>query len=168
MSSTAHTALVALGIGLGASVLMDGWNLLLKRVFGIPSLDYCLLGRWFLHMPRGTFVHAGITRSAPRPLECPAGWLAHYTIGVVLALVFLVLAPAGWLERPSLAPALAYGLVTVAFPLGVLQPALGLGFASARTPRPMQARVKSLGTHLVFGLGLYLGARVLALLPLAN
>jgi hypothetical protein len=29
---------------MGASLLMDLWNLILKLAFGIPSLDYCLLG----------------------------------------------------------------------------------------------------------------------------
>ncbi|NUM80769.1 hypothetical protein HUU42_08185 [bacterium] len=27
--------------------------LFLKRTFGIPSLNYCLLGRWLLHMSTG-------------------------------------------------------------------------------------------------------------------
>jgi hypothetical protein len=38
----------------------------------------------------------------------------------------------------------------------VLQPSLGLGIASSRAPNPTQARLKSLATHTVFGLGLYL------------
>ncbi|MBE1043307.1 DUF2938 family protein, partial [Escherichia coli] len=29
---------------------MDLWALLLKRRFDIPSLDYALVGRWFLGM----------------------------------------------------------------------------------------------------------------------
>ena len=33
---------------------MDLWNLFLKRTFSIPSLNYCLLGRWLRHMPGGT------------------------------------------------------------------------------------------------------------------
>jgi len=36
--------------------------------------------------------------------------------------------------------------------------------ASAKTPNPAGARVKSLATHTVFGLGLYLSALVLAAL----
>jgi len=31
----------AIAIGLGASLLMDLWNMFLKRVFNIPSLNYC-------------------------------------------------------------------------------------------------------------------------------
>lgn len=46
MSLSLHSILGAALIGVGASLLMDVWNLLLKRTLGIPSLNYCLLGRW--------------------------------------------------------------------------------------------------------------------------
>jgi hypothetical protein len=75
-----------------------------------------------------------------------------------LALVFVVLVPGGWLTRPTLLPALLYGPGTVLFPLFILQPSLGLGVASSRTPNPARARLKSLVTHTVFGVGLYVSA----------
>jgi Protein of unknown function (DUF2938) len=50
---------------------------------------------------------------------------------------------------------LSFGIGTVVFPFFVLQPSLGLGIASSRTPNPTQARLKSLATHAVFGFGLY-------------
>ncbi len=154
----------ALAMGLGATLVMDLWNLFLRRAFGIPSLDLCLLGRWVLHMPSGTFRHARIGAAAPKRFERAVGWLAHYSIGVSLALGFVLLAPAGWLARPTLLPALGYGLVTVVFPFFLMQPALGLGVASAKTPRPAQARAKSLASHTAFGIGLYLCARALSAL----
>ena len=40
-------------MGIGATLLMDFWNLFLKRAFSIASLNYCLLGRWLRHMPGG-------------------------------------------------------------------------------------------------------------------
>ncbi len=141
-------------IGLGATAGIDAWNATLKRVAGVPSLDYCLLGRWIGHMPRGVVRHRKISAAAQTALECPLGWVAHYAIGVGLALVFTGLFP-GWLAHPAPGPALAYGVATVVLPFFVLQPALGLGVASAATPRPLTARVKSLVTHGVYGLGLY-------------
>jgi hypothetical protein len=158
VSLTPYQILDAVTIGVGASLLMDGWNFLLKRSFNIPSLDYCLLGRWILHMPDGTFSHPSIGAAPQKRLECPVGWVAHYTIGAILALVFIAVAPADWLLRPTLLPALLYGVGTVVFPFFVLQPSLGLGIASAKTPKPSKARIKSLGTHVVFGVGLYLCA----------
>lgn len=109
-------------------------------------------------MPGGTLRHASITVASPKPFECEVGWIAHYTIGVVFALGFVVLTSGDWLARPTLLPALLYGIGTVVFPFFILQPSLGLGIAAARTPKPTQARLKSLVTHTVFGVGLYVCA----------
>jgi hypothetical protein len=158
MSIEANYILRAIAIGIGATLIMDLWNLFLKRAFSIPSLNYCLLGRWVSHMPAGTFRHASIAAAPPKPLECAVGWIAHYTIGITLALVLVILTSGEWLARPTLLVALLYGIGTVVFPFFVLQPSLGLGIASSRTPKPMQARLKSLVTHTVFGFGLYLCA----------
>lgn len=158
----AKAVLGAVAIGIGATLVMDLWNLFLRRAFGIPSLDYCLLGRWVRHIPEGTFRHASIASAAPKPGECTVGWIAHYTIGVGLALGFVALMSGGWLARPTVLPALLYGVATIVFPFFVLQPSLGLGVASARARDPARARLKSLATHTVFGLGLYLWALVLS------
>ena len=155
MSIEAKYVLGAVAIGIGASLLMDLWNLFLKRTFGIPSLNYCLLGRWLCYMPEGSFRHASISAAPRRFLECTVGWTAHYTIGGVFALVFVVLVSGDWLVRPTVLPALIYGVGTVVFPFFIMQPSLGLGIAAAKTPNPTQARLKSLATHTVFGIGLY-------------
>jgi hypothetical protein len=156
--------LAAILAGLGATAAIDLWGFFLRRVFGIQSLNYCLLGRWLLHMPRGTFVHRSIAAAESRRYECPAGWAAHYGIGTGFALLFVLLVSSRWLERPTPLPALGFGVVTVLVPWLVMQPALGLGVASSKTPNPAGARLKSLVTHTVFGLGLYLSALLLAAL----
>src|ERR687895_491153 len=148
----------AIAIGIGATLVMDLWNLFLKRTFSIPSLNYCLLGRWVRHMPEGTLRHASIAAAPRKPHECTVGWIAHYSIGVVLGLGFVLLASGDWLTRPTMLPAFRYGIATGVFPFFVMQPSLGLGVASSRTPNPLQARLKSLATHSVFGVGLYVCA----------
>jgi hypothetical protein len=148
----------SIAIGIGASIVMDLWNLLLKLAFNIPSLNYCLLGRWLRYMPGGTFRHAKITDVSQMPFECTVGWIAHYTIGIVFSLVFVVVMSGDWLESPTFLPALLYGIGTVVFPLFIMQPSLGFGIAAAKTPNPTQARLKSLVTHAVFGAGLYVCA----------
>jgi len=55
-------------------------------------------------------------------------------------------------------PALAVGIGTVAAPFFLMQPGMGAGIAASRTPRPNAARLQSLLTHAVFGLGLYVSA----------
>jgi len=158
MSVDATAILGAVAIGIGATLVMDVWNLFLKRTFNIPSLNYCLLGRWICHIPTGTLRHANIAAAPSKPRECPVGWIAHYTIGVVFALVFVLFTSAAWLARPTVLPALLYGLATVVFPFFVMQPSIGLGMAASKTPNPAQARLKSVVTHTVFGVGLYVCA----------
>ena len=158
MSIEAEYVLGAIAIGIGATLIMDLWNLFLKRAFSIPSLSYCVLGRWLSHMPRGTLRHASITAAPRKRFECTVGWIAHYTIGVVFALAFVVLTSGDWLARPTLLPALLYGIGTVVFPFFIMQPSFGLGIAASKTPKPTQARLKSLMTHTVFGVGLYVCA----------
>lgn len=148
-------------IGAGATLVMDGWAALLRR-FGIPSLDFAMLGRWVGHLPRGRLVHESIARAAPVRGELALGWATHYAIGVSFAGLLLSIAGVEWARSPTLPPALLVGVVTVAAPLLVLQPALGAGIASRKTPAPLFNSVKSLATHVVFGLGLYLAARVTA------
>ena len=156
MTVNAGNVVAAAAMGVGATLVMDLWNLFLKRAFGIPSLNYCLLGRWLRHMRGGTFRHANISAAPRQSFECATGWMAHYTIGLTFALTFIALATPEWLARPTLLPALIYGIVTVVFPFFIMQPSLGLGIAASRTPKPFQARLKSLVTHAVFGVGLYL------------
>jgi hypothetical protein len=69
-----------------------------------------------------------------------------------------------WARSPSLVPALAIGLATVAAPFLVLQPALGAGTASSKAKNPTAARLRSVLTHTVYGLGLYASARLWAAL----
>ena len=162
MNIEANDILGIIAIGLGATLVMDLWNLFLKRTFSIASLNYCMLGRWLRYMPGGTLRHASITAAPRKPLECTVGWIAHYTIGIVFALVFVALASGDWLARPTVLPALLYGIGTVVFPFFIMQPSFGLGIAASRTPNPTQARLKSLVTHTVFGAGLYVWALALS------
>jgi len=148
-------------IGAGATLVIDVWAAVLRRV-GIPSLDLALLGRWVGHLPRGRFAHESIARADPIAGERALGWATHYAIGVTFAGLLLAIFGLDWAASPTLPPALLVGAVTVAAPLLVLQPALGAGIASRRTKAPLFNSLKSVATHLVFGLGLYLAARVTA------
>lgn len=167
MGVEADYLLSAAFVGIGATLVTDGWALLLRRVFGIPSLSFCLVGRWLLHMPEGTFRHSRIAAALPRRFECAAGWIAHYTIGILFAFAFVAFASKSWLAKPTAVPALLFGAATLLFPFLLMQPALGLGVAASKAPEPNQARLKSFLTHLVFGIGLYISAVVVSrVLPL--
>jgi len=149
------TTLAILIIGLGATALMDIWALVRKRLFAMPLPNYGLVGRWLAHMRRGRFVHPSIASATPVRGERLVGWAAHYLIGIAFAALLIGLCGVGWLEQPTLLPALLVGIGTVLAPFLLMQPGMGAGIAARRTPRPGAARLQSVITHTVFGLGLY-------------
>ncbi|MGU3779528.1 DUF2938 domain-containing protein [Burkholderia metallica] len=151
-------------IGAGATLVMDLWTLFRRRAFGIPSLDYALVGRWIGHMAQGRFRHASIAAAPLVPGERALGWFAHYAIGIAFAALPVAIAGTDWIAAPTPLPALVAGLGSVAAPLFVMQPAFGFGIAASRTPQPGVARRRSLVTHLSYGVGLYLAACTLAAL----
>lgn len=148
----------AVALGVGATLVMDIWAALLKRVFKVPSLNYALVGRWILHMKDGRFQHNSIAAASPKAGELAVGWLFHYLTGVVFAFFFLVLRGQIWLRTPDVLSALVAGLMTVSAPFFIMQPAFGAGVAASKTPQPGTARLRSLMAHSSFGLGLYLSA----------
>lgn len=143
-------------IGIGATLAFDLWGLFLKHIFKIPPSNFCLVGRWIRYMPEGIFIHASIGSAPKKNAECIVGWIAHYMIGITFSIVFVALAGKDWLQHPTLIPAILFGVVTVAAPFFLMQPALGLGVAASKTAKPMQARLRSLINHIVFGIGLYI------------
>lgn len=158
MNHLALSLLSAILLGLGATLTFDLWGLFLKHAFQIPPSNICLIGRWLRSMPEGTFQHANIASSPKKSAECLVGWIAHYTIGVMFAVIFVALVGSGWLQHPTPTPAIAFGLVTVLAPFFIMQPLFGLGYAASKTSNPTQARLRSLMNHTAFGIGLYLFA----------
>ena len=49
MNNEMEFIVASLTLGTGATLVMDLWAGLLKRVFGIPSLNYAMVGRWIGH-----------------------------------------------------------------------------------------------------------------------
>jgi len=157
-SETASTILT----GIGATMVTDLWTGVRKRAFAVPLPNFALVGRWIAHMPGGRFVHDSIAAGAPVRAESIIGWSAHYLTGISFAFLLPAIWGAGWLRNPTLGPALLVGICTVAAPFFVMQPAMGAGIAASRTPRPVTARSHSLVMHAVFGLGLFLAARLIS------
>ena len=146
--------------GAVATAVMDLWTIVRLRLLGTPLSNYGLVGRWLAGMARGRFRHDRIAASPPVRGEQVIGWTAHYLIGMAFAAVLL----ATWGGDPSILAALTVGIGSVAAPFLVMQPGMGAGIAASRTPRPNAARLQSLVTHAVFGLGLYAGGWVASLL----
>ena len=125
--------LKTLAIGIGATLAIDLWVTLLK-IFNIKSLDYRYVGRWIGNIPKGKFFHNKIQEIPPIPHELILG---------------------------RILPAIIIGLLTAAGPFFIMQPAFGFGIASSKLANPNLLRLKSLGTHLIYGIGLYVSAILL-------
>lgn len=142
--------------GVGATLVVDLWTIARKRLLGVPTPNYGLVGRWFAHMRHGRFRHDAIATAPPVLGERLIGWAAHYMIGIAFAALLLRIWGLAWILHPTLGPALIVGIGTVAAPFLIMQPGMGAGIAARRTPRPAAARLQSLVLHAVFGLGLYI------------
>ena len=82
------------------------------------------------------------------------GYVTHYTIGVVLAVPYVI----GWalLVGGPVSPlcALVYGVATTVASYFFVYPSMGLGVFGRRSPEGMRASLSSLANHLFYGLGL--------------
>lgn len=148
-------------IGAGATAVMDVWLMVLKRL-KVPTLNFGFIGRWVGNGLGYRWAREGMAKAPPVRGELLIGWLAHYAIGMVFAALLLAVCGTAWAQQPTLLPALAVGVATVAAPLLIMQPAMGAGIASSRTPKPLLNVLKSLVNHAVFGAGLYLAALLAA------
>jgi len=158
--------LLGLLIGIGATAVMDLWALVVKTLFHAPGLNYGLVGRWVGHLFKGKIVHESILKSEPIQGETVIGWIVHYLTGILFAAGMLLVVNDGWLSQPTLLPAVLTGTLTLLFPFLIMQPSFGMGIAASRAPHPNKARLKSISSHMSFGIGLYVTAVALELLML--
>jgi Protein of unknown function (DUF2938) len=145
-------------IGVGATALLDLWALLLQRFFKVPAPNWGLVGRWFCHLTGARVFHDDIALARAYPFENAVGWIGHYAIGIVYAGALLVFTRPDWASAPTLAPALAVGIITVGAGWFLLQPGMGAGIAASKRPNARQIRVLNIAGHIVFGFGLYASA----------
>jgi hypothetical protein len=164
MSVAFESLLRGIAIGVGATVVLDLWGLLLKRLFGVPTRNWALVGRWVGHFPRGTLVHASIGAAAPIRHELTLGWVFHYFVGALYGVALVAIEGLAWAHAPTLLPALVVSWVMLVAPLFVMDPAMGGGIAYSRAPKPNIARLRALMNHTVYGLALYVTAVSIAAL----
>lgn len=158
---------IALGVcmGVAATVTMDVLSSASRR-FGLAAgAEGQWLGRWYLGMLRGRFIHKDITVSPVLEGEKQAALVGHFVIGITLAVLYVV--GADWL---GFSPgvffiALGYGFATCVFPWFLLFPALGFGFFGLRAPPELRLFTASLMNHLFYGFGLWWSVRIFTLIP---
>lgn len=148
-------------IGIGATIAMDVWAIVLAQFPGESMPNWAPVGRWFSHLPRGTVFHADIGQSELYPGETAVGWIGHYAVGILYGVIFLLFMGQNWLAHPTFLPAWIWGIITVGAGWFLLQPALGIGWAASKTPNPTKVRIMNLIAHSWFAAGMYATALVL-------
>jgi hypothetical protein len=145
-------------IGIGATALLDLWALLLQRFFKVPAPNWGLVGRWFCHLTDARVFHNDIALARAYRIEHAVGWIGRYAIGIVSAGALLVFTRSDWVSAPTLAPALAVGIITVGAGWFLLQPCMGAGIAASKCTNAKQIRALNIAGHIDFGSGLYASA----------
>jgi len=149
--------------GVIATASMDVLSAIAIRFRLIAPLSPNLIGRWFASVARAHPLHDDIARAASGSHEVAIALSGHYAIGIFLTAVFALLANRlGWQAR-SPSAALAFGVCTNVFPWLLMFPAMGYGFFGAHGPQGTRLFVSSLVSHVFFGLGIWLGVRVMSL-----
>lgn len=150
-----------IAMGIGGTVFMDIWAIVLHRFFGQSAPNWAPVGRWFWHVPKGTIFHDSIAAAAPYEHELALGWISHYAVGILYGVVLALIVPASWFSEPSFIQPWIVGIVTVGAGWFLLQPGLGIGWAASKTPNPTKVRVLNLAAHTVFAIGMYAVALLL-------
>ena len=160
---TVNTIIAGVVAGTVATIVLDCWAIIAKHWFRLPTMNWAMAGRWVGHMPAGVFTHRAIAEAAPVPGERALGWTLHYAIGVAYGVIYYIYLSATGSEA-NLLSALVLAWLFLAAPWLIMQPGLGVGIFSRNAPKPWFARGNSVLAHTFFGLGLYLGAVLVAAL----
>jgi hypothetical protein len=160
---TGETIVFGLCAGVAATVTMDVLARASRRIGLTVGAKGQWVGRWYLGIARGHFVHSNIAAAPEQFGEGRAALIGHYVIGIVLGVVYV--AGADWLgiSPDVLLVTLGYGLATSVFPWFLVFPALGFGVFGLKGPAELRLFTSSLMNHLSYGFGLWWAAKVLPL-----
>ena len=136
---------------------MDSLNLLFARTEMLSKIEVGMFGRMAVGGARGRLRYGHPSEMEQVANEMLCGYVTHYTIGVGLALPYVL----GWdlLVGGPASPvwALAYGVATTVASYFFVFPSMGLGVFGRRSPEGIRAPLSSLANHLFYGVGLAVG-----------
>jgi hypothetical protein len=152
----------SVAIGVGGTVLMDIWAVLLWLLAGQSKPNWAPVGRWFWHLRTGKVFHDNIGTAEPYAHEQALGWISHYAVGIAYGILLVAITGPVWLAAPTFLPAWIVGIVTIGAGWFLLQPGLGIGWAASKLPNPNKVRFLNFLSHTVFAAGMYGTALLLA------
>jgi len=144
-------------MGIWATFVMDALAIVFAKLKIIrPKISPEIIGRWSIYMLRGKFIHKDINSTPAMPNEILTSWISHYSIGIVLAGVYLLVEKIYPMTADQFWVAIIFGIFTIVLPLFWLFPSIGIGFLASKMPRKSPYIFTSLVNHTDFGLGLAL------------
>lgn len=147
----AYTALIT---GIAGTIAMDLSNYAFSRVGLILKIDVAMIGRMAAGWAKGRFSYGNPSELKSVTHETLLGYLAHYVIGISLAVVYLAAWELSVDGPPSPYWATLYGFVTTAVSEFYVYPSMGLGVCGRRSPERLKAGLSPVVNHLFFGLGM--------------
>ncbi len=151
--------LVVTGVvaGVLGTLVMDSLNHLYSRTGMLLKIDMGMSGRMSAGWARGRFRYRHPGEMEQVANELLYGYITHYTIGVGLAVTYML----GWdlLVGGPASPlwALAYGVATTVVSHFFVLPSMGLGVFGRRSPEGNRSPLSSLANHLFYGVGIAVG-----------
>ena len=147
--------------GLIATVTMDCLSAL-AHWLGLPAnLAPNLIGRWFASILWLQPFHSDISRSPAVRNEMAIALAGHYSIGVILACLYVWLTSRPGRRPSQLRYALGYAVCTNALPWLIMFPAMGYGLFGVHGPPGTRLFLSSSCSHVFYGLGLWIAMCVI-------
>jgi hypothetical protein len=151
--------LVPAGVVMGVSgtVAMDVLNFVFSRAGIITRIDFGTIGRMAAGWLKGRFRYGHPNEMREVRHETLYGVMAHYSIGVGLAVPLVI--GWDWMIGGPVSPiwAVVYGVATTAASWFFVYPCLGFGAFGRRSADGLKAVYSPLANHLFYGLGMAVG-----------
>lgn len=157
------SVLSGVGAGVAATLTMDVLGAVSRRLGLAAGAEGAWVGRWYLGMARGRFVHSDITASPRLAGEGRAALIGHYLIGILLAVFYVVGARLLGISPGSFVAALGFGLATCVFPWFLVLPGLGFGAFGRTGPKERRLFTATVLNHSFYGLGLWWSVKLFQL-----
>ena len=140
--------------GVLGTLAMDSLNYLFAQSGMISKIDVGMIGRMAVGWAHGRFRYRHPGEMEQVANERLFGYITHYTIGVGLAVPYVL----GWdlLVGGPGSPvwALAYGVATTVASHFFVLPSMGLGVFGRRSPEGIKGPLSPLANHLFYGVGI--------------
>ncbi len=137
-----------------ATFVMDVGSTLIGTTGLTAGAPRKIIGKWFMYVLRGRWIHTDIVSSPDIPIRMPLVLAIHYGIGIALAGVFATLSAWQPPQRGIFSFAFGFGVLTTVLAWFLMFPAMGWGIAGTQGPGQFLLTRTSLVNHALYGLGL--------------